>query len=189
MRHKSSRSVLVGLSAAAGAFAAAAMVSAAIAPAAHADDGSEILAAVQADETAAAADFTAASQDFAGGEADWGAGLTEWFQGIDNDLFGIPNDLSVGELDQAYNVPVFPTDTYVFTLPEGITAADAVTDAQTVDTLGNTLETDVGNFQAMGDWTDAALDHGLAQMDLSIIPDEILLVGQLDQLVTLFPGF
>jgi hypothetical protein len=43
MGHKSSRAVLVGLGAAVGAFGAAAMISAAIAPTARADDFTDII--------------------------------------------------------------------------------------------------------------------------------------------------
>jgi hypothetical protein len=188
MRPNSSRTVLAGLSAAAGAFAAAAMVSGAIAPAAHADDASEILAAVQADEAAASADFTAASQALAGGETGLPTALTDYFEGIDNDFYGVAYDESVGTLDEAYNVPVFPTDSFVFTITQP-TISDYVSEAQTVYTQGMTYETDVANFQAEGDWTDAALNHGLAQMDLLTIPDQIQIIGELEQIVALIPGF
>jgi hypothetical protein len=53
MGQKRSRVVLVGLSAAAGAFAAAAIISAAVAPTARADDFSDILANITAEQAAA----------------------------------------------------------------------------------------------------------------------------------------
>jgi hypothetical protein len=78
MGHKRSRAVLVGLSATAGAFAAAAMISAASAPTARADDFSDILADVQAEQAAAQADFTTATQDFATGTSGEPAGFTPY---------------------------------------------------------------------------------------------------------------
>ena len=106
MRHKRSRDLPVGLSAAVGAFAAAAMMSAATAPTAHADDYSAIIADIQAEETAAATALATASTDFGNGDSP--DGLTQLFIGLDDDLVGVPNDLEVGTVDVLTGATVIP---------------------------------------------------------------------------------
>jgi hypothetical protein len=64
-----------------------------------------------------------------------------------------------------------------------------VTAAQTFNTLGNTLLPDSANFTSMGDYTDAATDHALAAINLTEVPDEILIVSQVEELLALIPGY
>jgi hypothetical protein len=59
-----------------------------------------------------------------------------------------------------------------------------VTEAQNIDNEGNTLLTDSANFMSTG----AAMDHALAAMMVTEIPDEVLIVGQLEELLALVPG-
>jgi hypothetical protein len=118
MGHESSRAVALGLGAAVGAFAAAAMMSAATAPTAHADDFSAIIADIQAEETAAATAFTT--------EATYGdtpAGLTQLFIGLDDDLLGVPNDLEVGTVDALTGATVIPASDFEisFATPASLT--------------------------------------------------------------------
>jgi hypothetical protein len=70
--------------------------------------------------------------------------------------------------------------------PANYTAA--VTEAQNIYTAGNTLLTDPANFMSAGDYTDAAMDHAIAAMMLTEIPDEVLIVSQLEELLALVPG-
>jgi hypothetical protein len=62
-----------------------------------------------------------------------------------------------------------------------------VTEANTEWTTGNTDLTDAANFLSTGDVTDAATDHALAEALTSVVPDEILIVGQLESLIDMLP--
>jgi NAD(P)-dependent dehydrogenase (short-subunit alcohol dehydrogenase family) len=185
MGNKRSRAVLVGLSAAAGAFAAAGMVSAAVAPTARADDSSEILADVTAVETAAHADFTTAAADFATGRAGDAAGLTALFEGLDDQVFGVPDTYEVGELDALYNVAVIPANTFSFTTP---TLANYITEANTIYTTGMTDMTSQANDFAMGDYTDGAVFQDLGWLDIGTIPGQIEFIGAVEQLLASLAG-
>jgi hypothetical protein len=188
MGQKRSRAVLVGLIAAAGAFAAAAMISAAVAPTARADDFSDILADIQAEQAAAQADFSAASTDFASGTAGVPAGLTELFEGVDDDTFGVADDLHVGLLDSLYNVPVIPAKTFEFSFATPANFTAAVTEAQTFNTLGNTDMTTQATDFSMGDYTDGAVYQDLGAIDFAHIPGQIEIIGEVEQLLALVPG-
>jgi hypothetical protein len=187
MGHKRSRAMLVGLSAAAAAFAAAGMVSAAVAPTARADDSSEILADVTAVEAAAKADFTTAAADFATGRAGDAAGLTAFFEGLDDEVFGVPDTYEVGELDALYNVPVIPASTFEISFATP-TLADYVTEANTIYTTGMTDMTSQANDFAAGDYTGGAVYQDLGWLDIGAVPNEILTLGAIEQLLVSIPG-
>jgi hypothetical protein len=188
MSHKRARPVLVGLSAAAGAFAAAAMISAASAPTARADDFSEILANIQADEAAAQADFSVASADFAKGTADLPAGLTAWFEGVDDDTFGVAYNLDTGSLDSLFNVPVVPATTFEFSFATPANFNAAITEATAIQTLGNTDMTTAATDFSAGDYTDGEVFNDLGAINFLTIPDQVEIVGEVEQLLALFPG-
>jgi hypothetical protein len=179
MGHKRSRAAFVGLSAAVGAFAAAATISAATAPTARADDFSEIIADIQAEETAATTAFATASTDFA--DNDPGDGLTQLFIGLDDDLVGVPNDLRVGTTDALTNATVIPAKDFEFTFANPVTFTAAVTEAQHFYTEGNNLATTITNLPAT-DYADTALDNALSTFYQWIVPDQILLIGELESL-------
>lgn len=173
MGYKSSRAVALGLGAAVGAFAAAAMMSAATAPTAHADDFSAIIADIQAEETAAATAFTT--------EATYGdtpTGLTQLFIGLDDDLLGVPNDLEVGTVDALTGATVIPASDFEisFATPASLTAA--VTEANTFYVEGNTLATTILSLPST-DYADTALDNALSTIDQWILPDQIQLIADL----------
>lgn len=185
--------MLVGLTAAAGAFAAAAMISAAVSPTARADDLSDMLANIQAEQAVAQADFSAASAEFASGSAGVPAGLTDWFEGFDDDTFGVAYDLDRGSLDALYNVPVVPADTFEvggskipFPTPDNFT--DAVTEAQTAYNLGNTDMTTYATDFSMGDYTDGEVYNDRGALDFFVIPGQIEFIGEVEQLMALIPG-
>ncbi|MGB6205910.1 hypothetical protein [Mycobacterium sp.] len=175
MRHNRSRAMFVGLSASAGVLAAAAMMSAATAPTAHADDFSTILADVQGTEAIAASAFTAASTDF--GNGDSADGLTQLFVGLDDDLVGVPDELQVGLIDAATGSTLFPANSFDFTFATPATFAAAVTEAQNFYTEGSTLATTIAGLPA-NDFADAALDNALSTFYQWILPDQILTIGQ-----------
>jgi hypothetical protein len=188
MGRERSRAVLVGLSAAAGAFAAAAMISAAVAPTARADDFSDILANIEAEQAAAQADFSAASAEFATGTAGVPAGLTDSFEGLDDDTFGVGDDLNTGLLDSVYNVPGVPADTFEFTFATPANDTAAVTEAQAIYTIGNNHMTTEATDFAAGDYTDGTVYQDLGAIDFSVIPDQVQFVGAVEEVLALFPG-
>jgi hypothetical protein len=177
MGQKRSRAVLVGLSAAAGAFAAAAMMSAATAPTARADAYSDIIADIQAEEADANTAFANASTDFANN--DEAAGLTQLYIGVDDDLLGVPADLHVGLVDALTNAPVIPASDFNFSdlykSPSFATpASDAasVTEAQTFYTEGVTLATAITQLPTT-DYGLIALDNAVSSFDQWVLPDQI----------------
>jgi len=176
MRPKRSRAVLLGLSAAAGTFAAAAMMSAATAPTAQADDYSAIIADIQAEETAAATAFTAASTDFANGDSP--DGLTQLFIGLDDDVLGVPNLLEVGEVDALTGTTVIPASDFEIDFATPATLAASVTEANSFYTEGNTLATEIASLPST-DYADTALDNALSTIDQWILPDQIQLIADL----------
>src|SRR5579872_7364819 len=97
MSHTTPRgSLMIGLGAAAGAFAAAAMMSAAGTPTARADSLTDLLNAVNGDLTLGQADFTAASGDFASSHL--GDGFAAWFAGLDNDFVSTSDNILAGSV-------------------------------------------------------------------------------------------
>src|ERR1700722_6875516 len=105
MDHPRSRSgILVGLAAAVGAFGAAAMMSAATAPTARADDTTVIIDALDTDLAAGQADFTAASTDF--GSGGLVPGLAELFDGVNADSLAASETLIYGTLEELTGLPV-----------------------------------------------------------------------------------
>ncbi len=179
MGHKQSRAAFVGLTAAAGAFAVATMMSAATAPTARADDFSEIIADIQAEETAASTAFATASTDFTNNDP--GDGLTQLFIGLDDDLVGVPNDLQVGTVDALSNATVIPASDFEFTFANPVTSTAAVTEAQGFYTEGTNLATTIASLPPT-DYADTALDNALSSFYQWIVPDQILLIGELESL-------
>jgi hypothetical protein len=173
MGHKSSRAMALGLGAAVGAFAAAAMMSAATAPTAHADDYSAIIADIQAEETAAATAFTTASTD-----GDSSAGLTQLFIGLDDDLLGVPNDLHVGIVDALTGATVIPASDFEISFATPASLAASVTEANTCYVEGNTLATEIASLTS-NDYAAIALDNALSTIDQWILPDQIQLIADL----------
>jgi hypothetical protein len=178
-----SRAVFVGLSAAAGAFAAAAMMSAATAPIARADDPyTDILNAVGAELGYAQTAFSQAATDFGDGNAT--GGLAQLFIGTDDDLVGVPDILQVGTTDALTSVPVIPASDFNFSdlalspsFATPTTFAGATTEAQSFYTVGVALSNDITNFSPT-DYADSALYNALSTADQWIVPPEILDIGQ-----------
>jgi hypothetical protein len=175
MRRKGSRAVLVGLSAAAGAFAAAAMLSAAIAPSARADDLAGILADVQAELADGQTAFGQAATDF--GDGNTTGGLAELFIGTDDDLVGVPDILEVGATDELSGASLFSGNPFDVTFATPTTLAGATSEAQTFYTEGVTLANDITALPPT-DYADTALDNALSTLDQWILPGQILDIGE-----------
>ncbi|HEY9304022.1 MAG TPA: hypothetical protein VIO95_07010, partial [Mycobacterium sp.] len=170
---------------AAAALGAAAIVSAASAPTARADDFSTILADIQATEGIAATAFANAATDFSTGNT--AAGLTNLFIGLDDDTIGVPDELQVGLVDASTNSTLFPSNSFDFTFATPATFTASVTEAQTFWTLGNNLATTIGTLPN-NDFADAALDNALSQFDQWVAPGQIELVGELQLLLSSLPA-
>ena len=184
MGYKSSRAVVVGLGAAVGAFAAAAMVSAATAPTARADDFSTIIDAVEAEGADGTAAFTAGSAD----GYDTADGLTQLFYGLDDDLIGVPTILDVGTTDALTGTTVpsnlasdfTPTGTggFEFDFPVPGSVALSETEAAPYETDGNTLATTIDGLPST-DFSAITFDNAVSTLDQWIIPSEIVLIADL----------
>jgi hypothetical protein len=187
MPHKSSRAALVGLSTVAGAFAAAAMMSMASAPTAHADDMSEILANVTAEEGYASAAFQLAESDFStGGESGIANGLTEYFVGLDDETAGIADQIHTGLIDALYQQPVGPADTFEFSITTP-TIADYVTEAQNYYNTGMTDLTTYANDFTAGEVAQGVPFQDLGAIDIGGIPSEVEFVGTVESLLAILP--
>jgi hypothetical protein len=171
--------MLIGLAAAAGAFGAAAMMSAATAPTARADDYTEILNDIEGMVAAGQADFGQAATDF--GSNDVTAGLTLLLDGTDNYLVGVPDDLLVGTVDVLTNDPVqLPVDAFNITPPTDF--ADALSDAQAAFTAG---EADLGTGASdilSGDYGYGAYVETFGSIVAFVLPADELLIGGVEAL-------
>jgi len=176
MGQKMSRAVLVGLGTAVGSLAAAAMMSAATAPTAHADDFGAVIADIQAEETAGATAFANASTDFA--DSDQADGLTQFFIGLDDETVGVPNTLGVGTLDVLTNTTVPPASDFEVDFATPTSYADAVTEANVWYTDGVNL-TNVIDTLPQSDYGLIALDNAIATTDQWILPDQIELIADI----------
>jgi hypothetical protein len=177
MAHMRSRAVLVGLGAVAGTFMASAMISAATAPTARADDFSTILADIQTTEADAATAFTAASTDFATNNP--AAGVTQLFIGLDDDFVGVPDELQVGLVDASTNSTLFPANSFDFTFATPANLAAAETEGTNFFNEGNTLATTIAGLSPT-DYSDTALDNALSTVYQWVFPDQLLLIGELE---------
>jgi hypothetical protein len=178
MSHKPQARLLIGLTAAAGAFGVAAMVSATTAPSARADDFGDVLSDVSAILSAGQTDFSTAATDFAQGTSGDAAGLTALFEGIDDDLVGAPNAISVGLTDLASGDAVLPATDFEVAFTTPATYAAALTESQASYAAGVAEDTVIQNLPAT-DYTDAAYDNFLALLEQWVLPGQILDIGEI----------
>jgi hypothetical protein len=173
---RSRSGILVGLAAAAGAFGAAAMMSAATAPTARADDSTLIIDAIDGDYTAGQADFTAAFTDFGDGAKGFLPGLAELFGGMNEDSLAAPDNLLLGTVEALQGDPI--TSSLFFddlTVPGSF--ADASAEAQILFNQGEGFLSNAAIAFSAGDYS-AATDLGLAgSADASVLPLEELILG------------
>jgi hypothetical protein len=178
---KRSRSVLVGLAAAAGAFGTAAMMSAATAPTARADDFSDIVASVESLLGDGQTAFSTADTDFASNEVV--AGLQSFFNGVNDDTVGAPDIAYLGTLEALAGDPISPGSLFDF---NGETAptdfATAVTDAQENFTQGATYSTEAATALSSGDFLVASYDSALSSIFSFDFPAQDLFIGAVEAL-------
>jgi hypothetical protein len=166
--------MLVGFAAVVGAFGAAALMSAATAPTATADDFSDIVTAVNIDYGDGQAEFATALADFHSNEV--ASGLTSILQGLDDDFVAAPNNLAFGTLQALEG-----ESPLTFLFPEAVITptsfADALTLAQGDVTQGLADLGSVAAFLSGGSY-DTALVVALAGVDQSsVFALEELLLG------------
>jgi hypothetical protein len=158
---RSRSGILVGLAAAVGAFGAAAMMSAATAPTARADDFTDVINAVDTDLTFAQADFTEASGNFSAGDVN--VGLAQFLSGVDNDFIAAPDNLYIGTVDLLTNEPV--ADSIEIGLYPESDFTSGLADAHTLFADGETDFTTAVTDLSSGDYAGAADLGALGSFD------------------------
>ena len=174
----SRRALVAGVAAAAGAFGAAALMSATTAPTARADAFTDIINAVDAEFTAGQTEFTAAFAEFASNHV--GAGMGLFFSGFDDDALGAPSTFLTGSIEALMNDPVLGGPTFSVGDPGNF--ATALSDAQSAITLGQsefaTALTDLGSGNLVGAISENT--SGLFFADYA--PAELLFMAAVDSL-------
>jgi hypothetical protein len=181
MNHNKSRGgILVGLAAATGGFAAAAAMTAATAPTAHADDFSDVVSAVEADFALGQADFTAAEADF-GSSSTVPDGLALFFNGVDMDLVAPSDSVALDTVEAlAGDTPQSTAFTISFGPPTDL--ADALTGASDDVQAGAGALSDAATYFSDGEYA-LATDYALiAPLLADVEAPEILLIGGIESL-------
>ena len=177
--NRSRAATLIGLAAAAGAFGVAAMMSAATAPVARADDYTEILNAVEGLVAEGQESFSQAATDFSG--SDVIDGLQALINGVDDDLVGVPDDLYVGTVDALTTSSVqLPVGAFGITPPTDF--ADAVTVAEADFTSGEADLTTAAADLASGDYGYGSYLEAFGSIVAFDLPADQLLIGAVEAL-------
>jgi hypothetical protein len=164
--------ILVGLAAAAGAFGVAAVMSAASAPTARADDLTDVINAVDGDLTLGQTDFSTAFADFGGGDVN--DGLAAFYAGVDNDFVSAPDNLYVGSLDLLANDPVVGSLTVSLAPESNFTTGLNV--AEAFFTAGEPEFTSAATDLSAGDYAGAAYLDSLGSL-YDVLASQFLLEG------------
>jgi hypothetical protein len=171
---RSRSGILVGLAATVGAFGAAAMMSAATAPTARADDFTDVITAVDADYTTGAAAFTTADTDFS--SAEFAPGLAALINGSDDDGLSAPDNLLIGTVELLTNESVTGSIPWTFQVPADFSAA--LTETELIISTGEgLLTTEAPDALSLGDYGAAAYDYLIVADYLTVAPFEELLLG------------
>jgi hypothetical protein len=174
---RSRTGILFGLTAAVGAFGAAAMMSAATAPTARADDFTDVINAIDGDYAVGQTEFGIADTDFSGGDVN--DGLAALFSGVDDDFVAAPSNLYVGTVDLLANDPVAGSLDVGVPPESDFTTALAL--AETVFAVGQTDLTSAATDLSSGDYAGAAyLDSNASIIDLAAL--QVLFEGAVGSL-------
>lgn len=178
MRHKKLRGgVLAGLG-------AAAVMSAAIASSAHADDFTDIIANTQNTAGVAQTEFSNAYADFSTGLSGVPDGLEQLAGAENNGLVFTDADLVVGALNAVTNEPVEGPFTFAVQ-PAPTDLMTALTEVQGLSMIGQLTFEGMWNELANGHLADAAYLGLLGAFASYDLPMEQLLIGGIDQLLAL----
>lgn len=170
---RSRHGILAGFAAAVGAFGAAAMMSAASAPTACADDFTDVISNVDANYAAGDAALSTASADFSSNQLV--NGLAAFFDGSNDDSLSASNSFLIGTVELLTNESVTGDSDWTFALPADY--ASAVTEAESIFTSGESLLTDGASALTAGDYGNAAADYLVAADYLTVAPLQELLLG------------
>jgi hypothetical protein len=165
--------ILVGLAAAVGAFAAAAMMSAATAPTARADDFTDLINDLNIDYSAGQTAFTTAYTDFSSDQLV--PGIAELFGGVDDYTLSTENTLLVATAEVLQGDAVSSTWEWGYSVPASY--ADAVNVAELYFTNAVADLPIAANDFSTGDYVFGTVNGLLALEYSSIIPLQELLVG------------
>jgi hypothetical protein len=165
--------ILVGLAAAAGAFGVAAMMSAATAPIARADDFTDVITAVDGDYAAGQAALTNASTDFS--NAEFAFGLAALFNAADDDSVVAPENFLIGTFEVLTNEPVSVTSTFDWILPQDF--SQAVSEVESFATSSAADFSQGATDLASADYGDALVEYAYGLNLLTVDPLQELLLG------------
>jgi hypothetical protein len=172
--YRSRAATLIGVAAAAGAFGVAAMMSAATAPTARADDFTDVINSVDADYAAGQVDFTTAFTDFSSN--DLALGLAALINGSNDDALSAPDNFLIGTVELLTNESVTGSIPWSFGVPADFSAALAETES--ILTTGETyLTTDASTAISLGDYGTAAYEYLVGADYLTVAPLDELLLG------------
>jgi hypothetical protein len=178
---RSRTGILVSLAAAVGAFGAAAMMAAATAPAARADDYTEIVANVDALLGVGQNAFALAETDLASSEVP--AGLTSFINGVYDDTVGVPDSALLGTLQAIAGDAIEGPSNFDFnydTAPANF--ADAVAEAQGTFQLGEDYFRNAATDLFSGDFVDAVREAEFGSIDAFDQPAQLLFIGGVEAL-------
>jgi hypothetical protein len=148
-------------------------MSAAIAPAAHADDFTDIITYLNADFAVGQGDITTAFSDFSSG--DFVPGLTALFQGVDDDVLAAPDNLLTGTVEALAGEGIGGPLLYDLGVPANF--ADGLTAAETDFSYAVTTFEEAPTDLAGGDYGAATYADLIGADYVSVIPLEDLLLG------------
>jgi hypothetical protein len=166
-------SILVALAATAGAFGAAAMMSAATAPIARADDFSDIISAIDGDYTQGSAAFSSALSDF--GSADFTQGFAQILDGVDDYSLSPLINLEVGAVEASLGDAITGSQGFGLDVPTSFD--DAVSLAQDAYASGEANFNLAATALASSDYITATINEAFGADYTTIIPLEELLLG------------
>ena len=166
--------ILVALPAAVGAFGAAAMMSAAAAPTARADDTALIIDAIDGDFAAGQADFAKAFTDFGSGY--FVAGLANTFDGVDQDSVAATNNLLLGTVQALEGDPI-TSSLFLGELSAPDSFADALEEAQILFNEGQGLLSNAAIDFSASDYGAGTYSELIGSFDAYVLPVQELLLG------------
>jgi hypothetical protein len=171
---RSRAGLLVALGAAAGALGVAALMSAATAPTARADDSTEILYNLNEELGFGQTAFTASSADF--GSGDFSGGLASFFTGVNDDFLSGPQTVLADTLNSLLGEPIAygATDWNITPEPD---FATGLSDAQYFFNIGQGFFSTAASDLSAGDYAGAAFYDGYGFDYSAMVPLEELILG------------
>jgi hypothetical protein len=171
---RSRSGILIAVAAAVGAFGAAAMMSAATAPTARADDSTLIIDAIDGDFAAGQADYTSGLAEFGSGA--FVPGLAEFLGGVNEDSLAAPQNLLLGTVEALEGDPISST-LFVDDLSIPKTFADASAEAQIFFNTGEGFLANAADAFSAGDYGAGTYEELIGSDYATVLPLEELILG------------